>query len=63
MNVVTERQVIKFLNEKIVPGVEIPATIPFVQSGVLDSLQLVNMIFELEKYFNVKFNLANLDLK
>ena len=63
MNIVTEIEVIKFLKEKITDSIEIPATIPFVQSGILNSLQLVNMVFELEKYFGVKFDLSNLDLK
>ena len=59
MNIVTEIEVIKFLKEKITDSIEIPATIPFVQSGILNSLQLVNMVFELEKYFGVKFDLSN----
>ena len=37
MNIVTEIEVIKFLKEKITDSIEIPATIPFVQSGILNS--------------------------
>lgn len=63
MKIVTEIDVIKFLKEKITGEVDIPATISFVESGILNSLELVNMIFEIEKYFNIKFDLGNLDLK
>lgn len=63
MNIVTERDVIRFLKEKITGNIDIPATIPFVESGILNSLELVNMVFEIEKYFDIKFDLGNLDLK
>lgn len=63
MKIVTEIDVIKFLKEKITGEIDIPATISFVESGILNSLELVNMVFEIEKYFNIKFDLGNLDLK
>lgn len=63
MNIVTERDVINFLKEKITGNIDIPATVPFVESGILNSLELVNMVFEIEKYFDIKFDLGNLDLK
>ncbi|MEE0856391.1 MAG: class I adenylate-forming enzyme family protein [Ruminococcus sp.] len=63
MRFITEKEVIDLI-KKTFPNIEsVPATISFTQSGLLSSLDLVSLIFEIEAEFDVHFELEKLDLK
>lgn len=63
MNIITENDVVEVI-KKVSKSVDIvPVTISFSQSGLLDSMQLVNLIFELENRFDVSFDIDNLKLE
>ncbi|WP_287389126.1 AMP-binding protein [Lachnospira sp.] len=62
MEFVTENDVIDLLKRNFPDLEKIPVSKSFTQSGILSSLDLVNLVFELENEFNVEFDLENIDL-
>lgn len=63
MNIVTENDVIEVIKNVCENIEEVPVSISFSQSGLLDSMQLVNLIFELESTFDISFDIDNLKLE
>jgi fatty-acyl-CoA synthase len=63
MKLITEKEVIALIKNTLPNITDIPATVSFTQSGLLTSMDLVNLIFEIENEFNVEFDLDALDLK
>lgn len=63
MKLITETEVIDLIKRLFPDITDVPATISFTQSGLLTSLDLVSLIFEIETEFDVHFELEELDLK
>lgn len=62
MEFVTEIEITELI-KKIFPEVkEVPVSTSFTQSGLLSSLDLVSLVFELETEFDVTFDLEEVDL-
>ncbi len=63
MKLVTENEVIELIKD-IFPEIEqVPSTLSFTQNGLLTSMDLVTLIFEIENKFDVTFDLDDIDLK
>lgn len=63
IKVITEKDVIELIREKYPHIDAVPATVSFTQNGLFNSMDLVNMIFDIESAFDVSFDLEDLDLK
>ena len=63
MKLITETEVTDLIKRLFPDITDVPATISFTQSGLLTSLDLVSLIFEIETEFDVHFELEELDLK
>lgn len=63
MKLITETEVVELIKKTFPDINDVPATMSFTQSGLLTSLDIVTLIFEIETEFDVHFDLEDLDLK
>lgn len=63
MKLITESEVVELIKKTFPDIDDVPATMSFTQSGLLTSLDIVTLIFEIETEFDVHFDLEELDLK
>jgi len=63
MNIITEIDVVNLIKQTFPQIKDVPVALSFTQSGLLTSMDLVTLIFEIEKRFAVSFDFENMDLK
>ena len=63
MKLITENEVVNLIKNTFPDITNIPETISFAQSGLLTSMDIVTLIFEIEREFDIALNLENLNLK
>ncbi|MBQ9886953.1 MAG: AMP-binding protein [Lachnospiraceae bacterium] len=62
MEFITEKEVVDFIKKEFPQIENVPVTSSFTQNGLLSSMELVNMVLDLEAEFDVMFDLEEIDL-
>jgi len=63
MQIITEIDVVALIKRTFPNFGDIPVATSFTQSGLLTSMDLITLIFEIEKEFNITFDMSEMDLK